>query len=36
VFRALQEGTQKLGLAEINPDVLITDGADVIGQRWNR
>jgi hypothetical protein len=36
VFRALQEGIQKLSLAEMNPDVLITDGADAIRQRWNR
>ncbi|KAF9758301.1 hypothetical protein NGRA_3148 [Nosema granulosis] len=30
VFRGLQEGIQKLGFEEINPDVLIADGADSI------
>ena len=30
VVRGLQKGVQKLGLEEINPDVLIADGADSI------
>ncbi|CAF1612146.1 unnamed protein product, partial [Didymodactylos carnosus] len=30
IFRALQEGLQKINLKEINPDVLIADGADSI------
>jgi hypothetical protein len=30
VFRGLQKGVQKLGLEEMNPDVLIADGADSI------
>ncbi|CAF1118993.1 unnamed protein product [Rotaria sordida] len=30
IFRALQEGLQKLNLEEINPDFLITDGADAM------
>jgi hypothetical protein len=30
LFRALQEGVHKLSLEEINPDVLIADGADSI------
>ncbi|CAF3818191.1 unnamed protein product [Rotaria sp. Silwood1] len=30
IFRALQEGLQKLNLEEINPEFLITDGADAI------